>query len=155
MYPKNQCHYIYIRGKNQALITNAHKIIRIFSDFIFILMKTSKFYKQIKNPIRIYNLQGANCVVKNSPKAAALRCSSKQMFLNILQFLQKNPQGQELCLKETPTQVFPANIVKFSKTAILKNICEQLLMDYIYRTPLVAASDSPVELHLGNYSGIT
>ena len=77
------------------------------------------------------------------------------MFLNILQFLQKKPQAQELCLKETPTQVFPVNIVKFSRTAILKNICEQLLMDYIYRTPLVAASDSPVELHLGNYSRIT
>ena len=68
MYPKNKCHCIYIRVKNQALITNAHKIIRIFSDFIFVLMKTSKFYKQIKNPIRISNLQGANCVVKIAQK---------------------------------------------------------------------------------------
>ena len=37
------------------------------------------------------------------------------------------PASLQLYLKETPTQVFPVNITKLSRTSILKNICERLL----------------------------
>ena len=33
-------------------------------------------------------------------------------------------------LKDTPTQVFPVNIVKFLRAPILKNICERLLFQW-------------------------
>ena len=34
----------------------------------------------------------------------------------------------KLCYKETPSQVFPVNIAKFSRTTFLKNICQWQLL---------------------------
>ena len=39
------------------------------------------------------------------------------------------PEGQHRYQKETPTQVFSLKFAKFLRTPILKNICEQMLLE--------------------------
>ena len=74
------------------------------------------------------------------------RCSLKMDFLKIVQYSQENtsvwvffhkscrPERGSNTSVETPTQVcFSVNIAKILREPFLKNICEQLLLDFVVR----------------------
>ena len=93
------------------------------------------------------NMKHINCVPKDvqiiisSRKSLMNRKrSTKKLFLKVLQYSQENSYvgisflikmqvfRASALLEETQTQVFFANIEKFLRTPILKNICKRLLL---------------------------
>ena len=53
----------------------------------------------------------------------------------------------------TPTQVFPVNIGKFLRTLILKDICEQLLLNFIAPNGKISGPDTynPIKPEVGHF----
>ena len=95
------------------------------------------------------NMKHINCVPKDvqiiisSRKSLMNRKrSTKKLFLKVLQYSQENSYvgisflikmqvfRASALLEETQTQVFFANIEKFLRTPILKNICKRLLLRF-------------------------
>ena len=78
--------------------------------------------------------QVSNITVKSSYRRRSIK---KAVLKNFSILIGKHRfSSRQLYYKETPTQCFPANIAKFLRISILKNICERLLLIWLIRNRL-------------------
>ena len=80
---------------------------------------------------------------KKLTKLVAQRCSVKNLFLKCCSIHRKTPVLESILntvaglktynfiLKRLQHRYFPVNIAKFLRTSVLKNICEQLLLNEV------------------------
>ena len=91
-----------------------------------------------RREIKEQTLQLTSLYCGRTVKSSRRNCSVKKLFLQISQYPQETPMLESL-FKIQQHNCFPVDIAKFLRLPILKNICEQLLLD-CFNGPLLYGS---------------